>query len=144
VMKKSLFGFNVRVSGAAPHAARYGGFNANQTIWSTLMISGGMAGLAGILEATSQLGQLNLGFPSGYGFTAIIVSFLGRLNPIGIFIAGFVLAITSVGGQVAQTTVHVPSAAGGIFQALMLFLILAGDVLVRYRLRIQRNVVAAA
>jgi general nucleoside transport system permease protein len=115
VMKKSLYGFNVRVSGAAPHAARYGGFNANQTIWSTLMISGGMAGLAGILEATSQLGQLNLGFPSGYGFTAIIVSFLGRLNPIG-----------------------------GIFQALMLFLILAGDVLVRYRLRIQRNVGAAA
>jgi general nucleoside transport system permease protein len=144
VMKKSLYGFNVRVSGAAPHAARYGGFNANQTIWSTLMISGGMAGLAGILEVTSQLGQLNLGFPSGYGFTAIIVSFLGRLNPIGIFIAGFVLAITSVGGQVAQTTVHVPSAAGGIFQALMLFLILAGDVLVRYRLRIQRNVVAPA
>ena len=144
VMKKSLYGFNVRVSGAAPHAARYGGFNANQTIWSTLMISGGMAGLAGILEATSQLGQLNLGFPSGYGFTAIIVSFLGRLNPIGIFIAGFVLAITSVGGQVAQTTVHVPSASGGIFQALMLFLILAGDVLVRYRLRIQSTTKAAA
>lgn len=143
VMKKSLYGFNVRVSGAAPHAARYGGFNANQTIWSTLMISGGMAGLAGILEATSQLGQLNLGFPSGYGFTAIIVSFLGRLNPIGIFIAGFVLAITSVGGQVAQTAVGVPSAAGGIFQALMLFLILAGDVLVRYKLRFQSTTKAA-
>ena len=107
------------------------------------MISGGMAGLAGILEATSQLGQLNLGFPSGYGFTAIIVSFLGRLNPIGIFIAGFVLAITSVGGQVAQTAVGVPSAAGGIFQALMLFLILAGDVLVRYKLRFQSTTKAA-
>ncbi len=139
VMKRSIYGFDVRVSGAAPHAARYGGFNAARTVWSTLLISGGMAGLAGILEATSQLGQINLGFPSGYGFTAIIVSFLGRLHPIGIFIAGFVLAITSVGGQVAQTVVHVPSAAGGIFQALMLFLILAGDVLVRYRLRIQRD-----
>lgn len=143
VMKRSIYGFNVRVSGAAPQAARYGGFNATRTIWSTLMISGGMAGLAGILEATSQLGQINLGFPSGYGFTAIIVSFLGRLNPIGIFIAGFVLATTSVGGQVAQTTVHVPSAAGGIFQAMMLFLILAGDVLVRYRLRFQLHVGAA-
>ena len=65
---------------------------------------------------------------------AIIVSFLGRLHPVGVFIAGIVLAITYVGGQVAQTTVHVPSASGGIFQALMLFLILAGDVLVRYRL----------
>ncbi len=136
LVSRSVFGFEVRVVGAAPSAARYAGFNASRTIWSTLLISGGMAGLAGILEATSQLGQLNLGFPSNYGFTAIIVSFLGRLHPVGVFIAGIVLAITYVGGQVAQTTVHVPSASGGIFQALMLFLILAGDVLVRYRLRL--------
>ena len=77
------------------------------------MISGGMAGLAGILEAMSQLGQINLGFPSGYGFTAIIVSFLGRLNPIGVFLAGLILAVTYVGGQVAQTVVHVPNATAG-------------------------------
>lgn len=138
VATRSVYGFEVRVVGAAPSAARYAGFNANKTVWSTLLISGGMAGLAGILEATSQLGQINLGFPSNYGFTAIIVSFLGRLHPVGVFIAGIVLAITYVGGQVAQTTVHVPSASGGILQALMLFLILAGDVLVRYRLRLVR------
>jgi general nucleoside transport system permease protein len=138
VVSRSVYGFEVRVVGAAPSAARYAGFNANKTVWTTLLISGGMAGLAGILEATSQLGQINLGFPSNYGFTAIIVSFLGRLHPVGVFIAGIVLAITYVGGQVAQTTVHVPSASGGILQALMLFLILAGDVLVRYRLRLVR------
>ncbi len=138
VSARSVYGFEVRVVGAAPSAARYAGFNASHTVWTTLLISGGMAGLAGILEATSQLGQLNLGFPSGYGFTAIIVSFLGRLHPVGVFIAGIVLAITYVGGQVAQTVVHVPSASGGIFQALMLFLILAGDVLVRYKLRVVR------
>ena len=136
IVSRSVYGFEVRVVGAAPSAARYAGFNAARTIWSTMLISGGMAGLAGILEATSQLGQLNLGFPSNYGFTAIIVSFLGRLHPVGVFIAGIVLAITYVGGQVAQTTVHVPSASGGIFQAMMLFLILAGDVLVRYRVRL--------
>jgi general nucleoside transport system permease protein len=136
ITARSVYGFEVRVVGAAPSAARYAGFNASRTIWTTMLISGGMAGLAGILEATSQLGQINLGFPSGYGFTAIIVSFLGRLHPVGIFIAGIVLAITYVGGQVAQTVVHVPSASGGIFQSLMLFLILAGDVLVRYKLRI--------
>jgi general nucleoside transport system permease protein len=138
IVSRSVYGFEVRVVGAAPSAARYAGFNANKTVWTTLLISGGMAGLAGILEATSQLGQINLGFPSNYGFTAIIVSFLGRLHPVGVFIAGIVLAITYVGGQVAQTTVHVPSASGGILQALMLFLILAGDVLVRYRLRLVR------
>ncbi len=133
LVSRSVYGFQVRVVGAAPSAARYAGFSASGTVWSTMLIGGGMAGLAGILEATSQLGQLNLGFPSNYGFTAIIVSFLGRLHPVGVFIAGIVMAITYVGGQVAQTTVHVPSASGGIFQALMLFLILAGDVLVRYR-----------
>ena len=110
---RSVYGFSVRTVGAAPSAARYGGFDASRTVWTTLMISGGMAGLAGILEVTSQLGQINLGFPSGYGFTAIIVSFLGRLNPIGVFLAGLILAVTYVGGQVAQTAVHVPEATAG-------------------------------
>jgi general nucleoside transport system permease protein len=136
---RSVYGFSVRTVGAAPHAARYGGFDAARTVWSTLLISGGMAGLAGILEAMSQLGQINLGFPSGYGFTAIIVSFLGRLHPVGVFLAGLILAVTYVGGQVAQTVVHVPNATAGIFQATMLFFILASDILVRYRLRVVRE-----
>ena len=139
LMTRSVYGFSMRTVGAAPDAARYGGFDASRTVWSTLLISGGMAGLAGILEASSQLGQINLGFPSGYGFTAIIVSFLGRLHPIGVVLAGLMLAITYVGGQVAQTVVHVPSATAGIFQAMMLFFILASDILVRYRLRIVRD-----
>ncbi len=136
IMSRTEFGLGLRVVGEAPKAARYAGYDANRVVWSTMMISGGMAGLAGILEASSQSGQLNLGFPSGYGFTAIIVSFLGRLNPIGAVIAGIVLAITYVGGQVAQTVVHVPSSTAGIFQAMLLFLILASDVLVRRRIRV--------
>ena len=140
---RSVYGFSVRTVGAAPNAARYGGFDASRTVWSTLMISGGMAGLAGILEVSSQLGQINLGFPSGYGFTAIIVSFLGRLQPIGVFLAGLILAVTYVGGQVAQTAVHVPEATAGIFQAMMLFFILASDILTRYRLRIIREAPSA-
>jgi simple sugar transport system permease protein len=147
VMARSEFGLGIRVVGEAPKAARYAGYSANGMVWRTLLISGGMAGLAGVLEAATQGGQLNLGFPSGYGFTAIIVSFLGRLNPVGAAIAGVVLAVTYVGGQVAQTVVHVPSSTAGIFQAMMLFLILASDVLVRRRIRIDRarpSVAAAA
>ncbi len=140
---RSVYGFSVRTVGAAPSAARYGGFDAKRTVWSTLMISGGMAGLAGILEVMSQLGQINLGFPSGYGFTAIIVSFLGRLHPVGVFLAGLILAVTYVGGQVAQTVVHVPQATAGIFQATMLFFILASDIFVRYRLRVVREAPSA-
>ena len=131
VMARSEFGLGIRVVGDAPKAARYAGYRRQRMVWQTLLISGGMAGLAGVLEAATQAGQLNLGFPSGYGFTAIIVSFLGRLHPIGVVLAGIVLAVSYVGGQVAQTVVHVPSATAGIFQATMLFLILASDVLVQ-------------
>ena len=135
VMSRSVFGFQIRVVGSAPNAARHGGFDNRQTIWAAMLIGGGMAGLAGVLELMGALKTINLGFPSGYGFTAIIVSFLGRLHPIGVLIAGIVLAVTYVGGQVAQTTVHIPNATAGIFQAMMLFFILASDILVRYRVR---------
>jgi ABC-type uncharacterized transport system permease subunit len=138
LMARSVFGYQIRVVGSAPNAARHGGFDSKQTIWLAMLIGGGMAGLAGALEFTGALKAINLGFPSGYGFTAIIVSFLGRLHPIGCLIAGIVLAVTFVGGQVAQTTVHIPNATAGIFQAMMLFFILASDIFVRYRLRIVR------
>lgn len=136
VMSRSVFGFQVRVVGAAPQAARYGGFSSNQTVWLVLLISGGLAGLAGILEAAGPFQQMVPSFPSNYGFTAIIVAFLGRLSPFGAILAGLVLAITFVGGEVAQTTIGLPNAATGIFQAMMLFFLLASDVLVRYRIRI--------
>lgn len=143
VMARSVFGYQVRVVGSAPNAARHGGFDSDQTVWLSMLIGGCMAGLAGALEFTGALKAINLGFPSGYGFTAIIVAFLGRLHPIGVLVAGIVLAITYVGGQVAQTTVKIPNATAGIFQALMLFFILASDVLVRNRIRIVRSPKAA-
>jgi len=143
VMSRSVFGYQIRVVGSAPNAARHGGFDSNQTIWASMLIGGGMAGLAGALEFAGALKTINLGFPSGYGFTAIIVAFLGRLHPIGILIAGVVLAITYVGGQVAQTTVKIPNSTAGIFQAMMLFFILASDILVRYRVRFIRAAKAA-
>lgn len=139
IMARSVFGFQIRVVGSAPQAARYGGFDNKRTIWLALLIGGAMAGFAGALEFTGALRTINLGFASGYGFTAIIVSFLGRLHPIGCLIAGIVLAVTYVGGQVAQTTVHIPNSTAGIFQAMMLFFILASDIFVRYRVRIVRT-----
>ncbi len=136
IMARSEFGYQVRVVGSSPTAARHGGFDSKRTIWATLVIGGAMAGLAGSLEFTGVLHKIDLGFPSGYGFTAIIVAFLGRLNPIGCLIAGIVLAVTYVGGQMAQTSVHIPNSTAGIFQAMMLFFILASDILVRYRVRV--------
>ncbi len=138
IMGRSVFGFQVKTVGSAPNAARYGGFSENKTIWLVLLISAGLAGLAGMLEVAGPFGRMVPQFPTGYGFTAIIVAFLGRLHPIGVLFAGIVLAISFVGGEVAQTTIGLPNPAVGLFQALMLFLLLAGDVLVRYNIRFIR------
>jgi simple sugar transport system permease protein len=138
LFSRFVFGFQIRVVGAAPHAARYGGFSANRTVWMAMLISGGLAGFAGILEAMGPVGRLILQFPANYGFTAIIVAFLGRLHPLGAILAGIMIAITAVGGEMAQIGIKLPFAAVGIFQAMMLFLILASDVLVRYRIKAVR------
>ncbi len=135
LMSKSIFGFQIRTVGTAPNAARYGGFSANKTIWMSLLIGGALAGFAGMLEVAGPFNRMVPQFPTNYGFTAIIVAFLGRLHPMGVLMGGIVLAITFVGGEVAQTTIGLPNAAVGLFQALMLFLILAGDILVRYKIR---------
>lgn len=139
IMARSVFGFGVRASGLAPRAARYGGFRADRTIWATLLLSGALAGLAGVFQVSGATGQLTLSFATGYGFTAIIVAFLGRLHPIGVVLAGLVLAVTYIGGDEAQSALGLPDAAASVFQAMTLFFLLAADVLVRYRLRIIRR-----
>ena len=139
VMGRTVSGFAIRVVGRAPAAARHGGFNAGRVTWAALLASGGLAGLAGLFEAAGPFGQLTPQFPVGYGFTAIIVAFLGRLSPIGIVFGGLVLAVTYVGGEIAQSTVRLPQAATGMFQAMLLFFLLATDVLVRWRLAFRRG-----
>ena len=134
LMEKTTAGYAVKVVGLAPAAARHGGFSAARTPWATMLLSGGLAGLAGLFEAAGPFGQLTPQFPVGYGFTAIIVAFLGRLDPLGIVFGGIVLAATYVGGEIAQSTIRLPQAATGMFQALLLFMLLATDVLVRWRL----------
>ncbi|RYE34000.1 MAG: ABC transporter permease [Hyphomicrobiales bacterium] len=141
LMEKTTAGYAIKVVGLAPAAARHGGFSAARTTWATLMISGALAGLAGLFEATGPFGQLTPQFPVGYGFTAIIVAFLGRLNPLGIVFGGIVLAGTYVGGEIAQSTVRLPQAATGLFQAMLLFMLLATDVLVRWRIVWKRRAV---
>ncbi|MDQ0324970.1 simple sugar transport system permease protein [Rhodopseudomonas julia] len=136
VLSRTVTGFQVRVVGLAPQAARYGGFSARGTVWLTLLTSGAFAGLAGIFEAAGPFQQMTPQFSVNYGFTAIIVAFLGRLHPLGIVLAGMVLAVSYVGGENAQTALGLPYAATGMFQAMMLFFLLAVDILVRYRLRV--------
>lgn len=137
LLTRTSLGLGIRLSGQAPRAADFAGYDAGGLTWFCLLLSGGLAGLAGTFEVSGPFQQLTPGFPVGYGFTAIIVAFLGRLHPLGIILAALVLAVSYVGGEIAQTSLSLPNAAVGLFQALMLFLLLAVDVLVRFRLRIR-------
>jgi general nucleoside transport system permease protein len=130
-----LVGFAIKVLGQAPRAARFAGFSANRLVWICFLISGACAGLAGTFEAAGPVGQLVPAIPVGYGFTAIIVAFLGRLHPLGILLAGLLLALTYIGGETAQITMTLPSAITGVFQGFFLFFLLAVDVLVTHRIR---------
>ncbi len=134
MLEKSLLGFQFRVLGQATRAARFAGFNENRLVSVAMLISGGLAGLAGILEATGTLGQLTTTLSPGYGFTAIIVAFLGRLNPLGAIPAGLLLALTYLGGDAAQINLGLPNAVTGIFQGILLFYLLGCDFLLLHRI----------
>jgi general nucleoside transport system permease protein len=135
-LARSLPGFAFRVFGEAPRAARFAGFSETRLVWVSLLLSGGLAGLAGLFEVAGPVGQLMPKISPGYGFTAIIAAFLGRLNPLGVVPAGLVLALSYLGGEAAQIELQLPSAVTGIFQGILLFFLLACDVLILYRIRI--------
>ncbi len=135
VLARTLLGFQVKVVGMAPQAAGYAGFARRRMVWVTLLIAGGLAGLAGIVEVAGPIGQLLPVVSPGYGFTAIIVAFLGRLHPLGILFAALVLALSYLGGETAQIELGLPQGITGVFQGMILFFLLASDVLIRYRVR---------
>lgn len=138
LLRRHIFGFQVTLAGQAPRAARFAGIRPGLMIAICLGISGGLAGMAGLLEVTGPAGKLTTTFPVGYGFTAIIVAFLGRLHPIGILLAGLLMAITYIGGELAQFMIGLPAAAILVFQGMLLFFLLAADILVNFRIRWKR------
>jgi ABC-type uncharacterized transport system permease subunit len=132
---RSWRGFQLQVGGLAPAAARYAGFSARRAIWTALLVSGGMAGLAGAMEAAGPLRQLTPHVSTGYGFTAIIVCFVGRLHPLGIVFGGILLSMFLIGGELGQSRLGLPNALTGVFQGVLLFLLLACDTLINQRVR---------
>ncbi len=134
-LSKSLGGFRLRVGGMAPPAARYAGFSQRRTLWTALLISGAAAGLAGAIETIGPVGQLLPSMSPGYGFAAIIVAYVGRLHPLGILFSSFVMALFYIGGELAQSRLGLPNAITGVFQGMLLFFLLAADVLIAYRIR---------
>jgi general nucleoside transport system permease protein len=143
LLARTLKGFELRVIGQAPRAGAFAGFSAGRAVFFALMISGGLAGLAGISEVSGAIGQLRPVISPGYGFAAIIVAFLGRLNPLGIIAAGLVLALSYLGGEAAQISLGISDKAARVFQGFLLFFVLASDTLIHYRVRVVRSTEAS-
>jgi len=128
-------GFQMKVAGQTSAAARYAGFSANKTIWSGLLIGGGLSGLAGMAEVAGPLGQLTDNVSNNYGFSAIIVAFVGRLHPFGIFLASLLMALLYLGGELSQQYLGLPSSISMVFQGMLLLFLLGSDVFINYRLK---------
>ena len=135
MMGRSRRGFEIRVIGSSPRAGAFAGFAQKRVVWFCFLLSGALAGLAGVCEVAGPSGQLQPTISPGYGFTAIIVAFLGRLNPIGVLFAGILLAISYLGGEAAQVELGISDKTAQVFQGMLLFFILACDTLIHYRIK---------
>ena len=136
LLTRHISGFHIRLTGEAPRAARFAGVKPARVIILCLGISGMLAGLAGLFEVSGPAGQITIDFNTGYGFTAIIVAFLGRLHPVGILLAGLLMALTYIGGELAQLMLGLPGASIQLFQGMLLFFLLATDVFTNFRIRL--------
>jgi general nucleoside transport system permease protein len=131
---KSFAGFKLQVGGLAPRAARYAGFSSRGALWLSLLICGGLAGLAGAFEVMGPIAQVLPGISPGYGFAAIIVAWIGRLHPIGVVFGALVMSLFYIGGEYSQSRIGLPSSITGIFQGALLLFLLACDTLIDYKL----------
>ncbi len=134
-MERHFGGFKLVVGGLAPQAATYAGFSAKKAVWVSLLLAGFAAGLAGMSEVAGPIGQLQRSVTSGYGYSAIIVAYLGALNPLGIVFAAFFLAVLQIGGDVALVSANLPISAVHVFQGLLLIFYLAVYTLVHYQFK---------
>jgi general nucleoside transport system permease protein len=123
------------VTGLSEGAARYAGFSVRRAVWIGMLASGAMAGIAGVGEIAGPLAQIFPTASPGYGYSAIIVAFLGRLNPIGILFSGILMALLYLAGDLAQMSLGMPSSITGLLQSTLLFFLLTTDVFIQYRLR---------
>ncbi len=135
-MNRSFMGYQMKVAGQAENASRYAGFSAKRTIWLGMLAGGAMAGIAGMAEVSGPMGQITEHISPGYGFAAMIVAFVGRLNPIGIFFSSLLLALLYLGGEQAQQYLNLPYSISNVFQGMLLFFLLASDVFINFRPRL--------
>jgi general nucleoside transport system permease protein len=133
-LRRTRWGYELNVMGSNSRAARYAGMNITRTIVLVMAVSGALAGLAGMSEVSGIGHQLQRNLSPGYGYTAIIVAWLGRLDPFGIILVSFLLAGLLVGGDQLQMAMNLPSSVAPMLQGAILFFVLGGDAFTKYQI----------
>ncbi len=139
VIKKTSFGFAVKVVGANPKAAEYAGINRKRIIIYTMLIGGAVAGFAGMMEVSGIHMRLRSGLSPGYGYAGIPVALLAKGNPLAVILSAFLFGFLYVGGSALQTTYSIPVSIVYVFQALIVLFIIGGEFFTKYTIRIRRG-----
>ncbi|MCA9937635.1 MAG: ABC transporter permease [Anaerolineales bacterium] len=138
IMDRTRAGYEIRLIGENPNAARYAGVSLIYNIILVMLLSGGLAGLAGMSEVAGISHRLQRGLNVGNGFTGIIVAWLAKLHPMAVLLVGVLLAALFVGGEQIQISMGLPAAMSQVLQGAILLFVLGGDIFSRYRLRVVR------
>ena len=139
LMKYTKWGYKVKITGSSLKAAKYAGININKTMFTVFLLSGGIAGLAGVSEITGMQFKLHHAISSEYGYTGIIVAWLARSNPFVIVGFAFFISILLIGAEMLQITMGLPAAVGTIMQSLILFSILGSELFKNYKIKIRKG-----
>ncbi len=140
VLKKTKLGYEIDVLGESEATARYAGMNVTRVMLVTIMISGGLCGVAGMMQASAIEHSLSDQLSGGLGFTAVITTWLARLSPPMIIAVSFVFSMLIQGGTYLQSSMRIPAAAASVLQGIIIFFVLGSEFLIRYRLvRIARS-----
>ena len=134
LLGRMRLGYEIRIIGLSPEAARYAGMNLARVTCVVMALSGGLAALAGVCEVAGVQGQLRHGLSPGYGYTAIIVAWLARLHPGATIVVSVLLGALLVGSDMLQIAMHLPVAVAYMLQGIMLFSLLGVEFLLGHRL----------
>ena len=141
IFEKSRWGYEIKVIGSSESAARYAGMNISRNIFQVMILSGAVCGLAGMTEVSGIVGRLQPGLSPGYGYTAIIVAWISKLHPAAILVVSVLFGGLQVGGFFVQT-MGVPASVSSMLQGAVLFFVVGGEFLTKYRIVISRKEVA--
>jgi len=134
IIKKTKFGYEIRVIGGNPKAAHYAGINVARNVIIAMIISGALAGLAGMAQISGVIHMLQIEINPSYGYTAIIVAWLSYLDPFAAVFVSILLGALASGGYQIQITMQVPFGIVAVIESAILFVLIGSEILMRYRI----------